>query len=376
MKRTCYQVNLQPSIGGGEIYARFFTQALSRLGWRTVMLVARDAPFWPGFMSGVKDDVEFRAVFDDASLQAALPVDPSLIVTHTVLSAEVSPILAARHRLTGIAHMPLYDRKPRGLSAYCKVFAVSEYVRASAIACGLENVHPEPLLGVADLAPRAATAPIRTESPYDWDRRKFRDRLLGWMESCVPLMSGRHDFVRQPGLTLGIVSRLTPIKQFPAMFEILAPVLARFPGVRLEIFGSGGYASVRDLKRALAPARQQVRFWGQQANVAGIYPQLDYVLSGLPEKEALGLNLIEAQVSGTPVLAVRAAPFTETVLDGVSGHLFEDPRKDGGAGFAALLERLTHEKHRLDPRQAAAHLEKFSMDAFCARVGRALDAVG
>lgn len=375
MDRICYQVNLQPTIGGGEIYARFFTRALSRLGWRTVILVARDAPFWPGFMSGVKEGVEFRAVFDDASLQAALPAEPGLIVTHTVLSAEVSPVIAARHRLTGIAHMPLYDRKPRGLVAYRKVFAVSEHVRASAIACGLGNVHPEPLLGVADLAPRAATAPIRSESPYDWDKRKFRDRLLGWMQSRAPLMFGRHDFVRQHGLTLGIVSRLTPIKQFPAMFEILAPVLARFPNVRLEIFGSGGYASVRDLKRALAPAGQQARFWGQQTDVAGIYPQLDYVLSGLPEKEALGLNLIEAQVSGTPVLAVRAAPFTETVLDGASGHLFEDPRKDGGAGFEALLKRLTGEKQHLDPSQAVAHLEKFSMDAFCARVGRALDAV-
>jgi glycosyltransferase involved in cell wall biosynthesis len=180
---------------------------------------------------------------------------------------------------------------------------------------------------------------------------------------------------KRPGLTLGIVSRLTPIKQFPLMFGILAPVMARFPQVNLEIFGSGGYASVRDLRAALAPMQQQVRFWGHQPDVAAVYPQLDFVLSGLPEKEALGLNLIEAQFCGTPVLAVRAPPFTETVIDGQSGWLFTDPREDGGASFAQLLERLQGGGARPDPRQAAAHLERFSFAAFRERVARALAAV-
>jgi glycosyltransferase involved in cell wall biosynthesis len=182
-------------------------------------------------------------------------------------------------------------------------------------------------------------------------------------------------FKRHPGLTLGIVSRLTPIKQFPRLFSILAPVMARYPQVNLEIFGSGGYASVRDLQHALAPVRRQVRYWGHQADVARVYPQLDYVLSGLPEKEALGLNLIEAQVCGTPVLAVNAPPFTETVLDGASGYLFEDPRRDGGEDFGRLLQRLLAGAARPDPRAAPAHLARFSRDAFRERVQVALAAL-
>src|SRR5690606_38708058 len=127
------------------------------------------------------------------------------------------------------------------------------------------------------------------------------------------------------------------------------------------------------LKQALAPMREQVRFWGLQTDVASIYPQLDYVLSGLPEKEALGLNLIEAQVCGTPVLAVRAPPFTETVAYGVTGHLFTDPRQDAGAAFAVLLGRLLG-GGRVDPLQAPEHLARFRMEAFAARVAHALDA--
>ena len=110
--------------------------------------------------------------------------------------------------------------------------------------------------------------------------------------------------------------------------------------------------------------------------MAEIYPQLDYVLSGLPEKEALGLNVIEAQQSGTSVLAIRAAPFTETVLDGVTGHLFEDPRVDGGREFGQLLERLRGPGHRPAWGSAAQqHLQRFSMEAFTDRVERAMAAV-
>ena len=371
MSRICYQLNLQATLGGGEIFTRFFTAALSRLGWRSVLLVARDAKFWPGFMP---EGVELRPVWDPASILAALPKESSLIVTHTVLPEDLAPQIATMHRLTGLVHMPLYQREPRGLASYHRLFAVSEHVRASTLAKGLRNVHEEPLYGVADLQPRSGAALVRAASPYEWDERKLRDRVLGWVESHTSAVTRRPLFQRLPGLCLGIVSRLTPIKQFPEMFSILAPVLARHADVHLEIFGAGGYASVRDLRRALAPLRQQARFWGLQTDVAAVYPQLDYVLSGLPEKEALGLNIIESQLSGTPVLAVRAPPFTETVLDGATGYLFEDPRKDGGQAFAQLLARIRNPGQRPDPRLATEHLARFSMDAFSARVERALAA--
>jgi glycosyltransferase involved in cell wall biosynthesis len=145
-------------------------------------------------------------------------------------------------------------------------------------------------------------------------------------------------------------------------------VLARHPRVNLEIFGSGGYASVRDLDAALRPCASQVRFWGQQGNVAGIYRQLDYLLSGLPEKEALGLNIIEAQACGTPVIAVNAPPFTETVLDGKTGFLYRDPRQDAGADFSRLLDELLVGGPRPRPELAPEHLARFSFDAFVARL--------
>jgi len=55
---------------------------------------------------------------------------------------------------------------------------------------------------------------------------------------------------------------LTPIKQFPLMFGLLAPVIAPVSQATWKIFGSGGYASRARSARDLAPIGSQVRFWG------------------------------------------------------------------------------------------------------------------
>src|SRR5207245_9907929 len=168
-------------------------------------------------------------------------------------------------------------------------------------------------------------------------------------------------------------SRITPIKQFPLLFAYLAPVLARYSTVQLEIFGSGGFASIRDLDRALRPIREKVHFWGHQRDIGAVYGSIDFLLTGLPEKEALGLNVIEAQACGTPVLAPDAPPFDETVVHGVTGLRYRDPREDGGADFESILKRLLEGGVRFDKDSAKAHLALFSDDAFVERVRTLLE---
>lgn len=370
--RDVYQVNLQHEFGGGEVYTRFFTLALIELGRRVVLFVSRKAGFWDSLLPA---GVELVRVDGAAEILRALPQAKSLVVTQTALDADAAQWVAARHVLCGFVHMPLYERDPAGFRHYHLLLPVSRHVLDSIRGRGYSKVFAEPMYGVADPRRGVSGGAIVARSEYAWDSRKLRDRLLGLAEPWWRRNQSVIEFNKRPGLTLGIVSRLTPIKQFPLMFGMLAPVIARFPRVNLEIFGSGGYASVRDLRASLAPIGKQVRFWGHQPDVAAVYPQLDFVLSGLPEKEALGLNLIEAQHCGTPVLAVRAPPFTETVIDGQTGFFFSDPREDGGESFAQLLQLLLGGAARPDPRQAAAHLERFSFAAFRERVARALDAV-
>jgi glycosyltransferase involved in cell wall biosynthesis len=368
MLDTCIQINLQRGFGGGEVYAAAFCRALQQIGIAPVLYVHPAARAWSALsMAGVR----LETVADAAELIGRLKAQPPRwLVFHTFAPAAVIEVLRGDgHLSTAVAHMPLYGRDPRPLRAFDEVMAVSRHVIASLDAAGIAPVYAEPLYGIADLR-RAGdpNAMLRRRSRFDWDRRKVRDRLLGALEPLwQPALSGR-PFERRGGLTLGIVSRLTPIKQFPLLFSHLAPVLARYPSVHLEIFGSGGYASVRDLVQALQPMRGQVRFWGHQANVGAVYRQIDFLLTGLPEKEALGLNVIEAQACGTPVLAPDAPPFDETVLDGVTGLRYCDPRADRGADFEHSLQRILAGEFRFDAEAAQAHLAQFYEAAFVHRV--------
>lgn len=369
---ACVQVNLQTGWGGGEVYTTFFTRALLAAGVPTTLAVNPDNGHWH---SRLPEGCTLLPVRNMADLAARLPVGQrTWLLFHTPASeADAAPLRAAGHYLTAIAHMPLYGRDPTHLRHYDRIYGVSGHVLDSLRAAGIHRIHAEPLWGIADLASRSGDAPIVATSPYDWDRRKVRDRLLAQLYPLYARCLPKRRFTRAPGVTLGIVSRLTPIKQFPLLFRHLTPILVRHGDFRLEVFGAGGYASVRDLRRELAPLGGRVRFWGQQHNVAAVYRQLDYLLTGLPEKEALGLNVIEAQACGTPVLAVRAPPFTETVAEGVTGLFYDDPRGDGGASFDALLHRLSASPFRVDAARAAAHLEQFSEAAFAARVRRLID---
>jgi len=376
---TCWQLNLQTHFGGGEVYTGFLTHALSAAGVKTRLLVAPQATFWPAL---VPPDCELLPLEDLAELPRLMSAQASgkrgWLLTHGGLEPALAKSVGSQHLLTGMAHMPLYGRKPDTLLHHHLVIPVSAYVRDSLLAqLHPDQVYPEPLYGIADLSARTQSdSPIARGSVYDWDLRKGRDRLLSWVYPYWEKLRPRIPFVRRPVITLGIVSRLTPIKQFPLLFAFLAPILARHPGINLEIFGAGGYASVRDLRRALAPLGGRARFWGYQSDVRSIYAQLDFLLTGLPEKEALGLNVIEAQGCNLPVLGVRAAPFTETIAEGRSGYLYTDPRQDQGADFERLLRQISApDALRLQPVEARDHLGKFSKEAFNGRVGALVETI-
>lgn len=364
--RLC-QINLQPYFGGGEVYTAFLTHAFSLQGIPTRLLVHPRASYWQHM--GLPAGTEIVIVNPGQKPEALLADQACWVIGHGPLPAAVVDQVKAQGGLaTAIAHMPVQERNPQRYAGHDRIFAVSGWVQKGLQDAGLP-AWPEPLYGVADLRGASEIREIRQGECYDWDKRKVRDRLLSWVSPLLAPFRPHPVYHRKAdGLTLGVVSRITPIKQFPLLFESLVPVLARTPRINLEIFGSGGYASIRDLKRALAPIADRVRFWGHQADVFSVYHGIDYLLTGLPEKEALGLNVLEAQACGTPVLAPDAPPFTETIVDGKTGFLYPDPRQDGGQGFATLLSGLLERTAPPDPREAVEHLSQFTLEALVERL--------
>lgn len=367
-----YQINFQKQFGGGEVYTQFLCQALDNVGMNHTLFVHPNANFWHDMVFG---NTRIQAITPDIQ-----PILDNMTANATVLTHGSIPkdwrmrITASGHRLVGIAHMPLYGRDQQAFDGYDCVIGVSQYVVNSLHDAGLKSVYPQPWYGVTNLHRMTDTSQtITRKSLYDWDLRKGRDRLLSWIEPLYTPFLPKTVWQKKAGLTLGIVSRITPIKQFPLLFNTIAPTLHKIPNLNIEIFGSGGYASVHDLKQALLPIKNQVRFWGHQNNVASIYNKLDFLLTGLPEKEALGLNVLEAQACNLPVLAVDALPFQETVLDGKTGYLFNDPRRDQGQHLHDILNDIINgDKERLQPSTHQQHLQQFTLDAFTQRIAEAL----
>ena len=154
------------------------------------------------------------------------------------------------------------------------------------------------------------------------------------------------------------------------------PVLTRHPRVNLEIFGAAvGYKQLAALQDALSPLGPRVRYWGFQRDVARAYRALDYLLTGLPEREALGLNAIESCLAGTPVLAIAAPPFSETLRDGVTGFMYADPRSDGGADFERVLRGVETGALQIDRGACEQSSGRIFICTFAARVDGVMEDV-
>jgi len=359
---TIVQFNLSPTLGGAEVYTAFFSRALATRGWSTRLVVNGAAPFW--------DDLDFggvpRVLVDTP---AALLAPGDIAVVHAPLPVATLAALD-RHFLVGVAHQAVYDgTRPAYYDRADLLLAVSAHVAATLQRYGLHRVHPTPLYGVADLQRGpSAGAPVAGRL-FDVDAHKPRDRVVAGWYWLRATLAGPRRFTRRPGLTLGVVSRLASVKQFPVLFAILAPILARYPDVNLEIFGSAvGYKSLVATRSALAPIASRVRFWGHQRNAASAYRAIDYLLTGLPEREALGLNVLESCAAGTPVIAVAAPPFSETMHNGVTGYLYVDPRHDAGADFERVLEGILAGTLKPDFASVPAHLAGFSFARFAERL--------
>jgi glycosyltransferase involved in cell wall biosynthesis len=362
-----HHLNLQKAVGGGEVYTRWFTRALVEAGATVTLYVDPDNAFWNGLASEWIEIVPARNVSD---VVRRLPGQGAWIITQSRVPNDLVELASTKHVLTGFSHMPMLNRSAAEFTRYSAVYTVSEYCIDLLRRAGISQVYPVPMYGTWELerpASRTGEGRILAKSAYHWDRRKGRDYVFSKLEPVVWAFRKQPAFERKPGLTLGVMSLLSPIKQFPALFALLAPRIANFPEVSLEIFGDGGYAQVRDLRKALAPIANRVRFWGYQEDVQAVYSQFDYLMTGLPEKEALGLNVLEAQALGTPVLAPRASPFLETMVDGKTGYLYRDPRGDDGTDFNLLLGSLVAGRTRPDPRSVPEHLATFSFSAMVER---------
>ena len=125
-------------------------------------------------------------------------------------------------------------------------------------------------------------------------------------------------------------------------------------GLPLTVVGDGPDA--RRLQRMAGP---KVRFTGRLSDeqVADTLSRARALV--VPGVEEFGIAAVEAQAAGRPVIGVRAGGLLETVIEGVTGTLFEPSDPDALAeavlGFDALA---------VDPAECVANAQRFSPERF------------
>jgi glycosyltransferase involved in cell wall biosynthesis len=156
--------------------------------------------------------------------------------------------------------------------------------------------------------------------------------------------------LRREGLL--VVSAHAPYTRLGDALEASARV-----GLPLTIAGFGP-----EERRLRALAGPNVRFAGSPPDeeLRNLYRTAEVVL--MPGEEDFGIVPLEAQASGTPVVALGRGGALETVVDGVTGVLYAEP---GAGPLSTAIERAR--ATRFEPGALVANARRFSEPAFRAR---------
>lgn len=157
------------------------------------------------------------------------------------------------------------------------------------------------------------------------------------------------------------VSRLVPYKRVDRIIDAFRGL----PDRRLVLCGDGPERA--RLTRSLPP---NVRFVGEVPHTELVQLMRGAHALIAAAHEDFGLTPLEANACGTPVLALAAGGYLETVVDGETGHFF--PAAEAPA-IRDAVERFERTGVRCGPEALRAHALRFGREVFRAAMRDAVD---
>ena len=151
--------------------------------------------------------------------------------------------------------------------------------------------------------------------------------------------AGSGEIRRRLGLSpatfvIGSVARLVPVKNHAMLVEATAIAAGKGLDCALVLIGEGPLREALQQQAETLGIGQRVHFWGLDADVARLYPELDvFVLSS--NLEGTSISLLEAMASATCPVATAVGGNMALIEDGVSGVLV--PAREPGPLAAALV---------------------------------------
>ena len=167
-------------------------------------------------------------------------------------------------------------------------------------------------------------------------------------------------------LTLGVVSRLEPIKGMDLVVPALAEVLKVHPDTQLLVVGDGSLRASMEQQAVELGCADHIRWVGRQPQeeLPQWYGQMDIVL--MPSRsEGFGLTAIEAMACGCVMVASDTGGLPEVVRDGVCGLLH---RTEDVTDMAAKISTLIgdQELYTTLRTQSLKEVEKYSFERYAA----------
>jgi glycosyltransferase involved in cell wall biosynthesis len=159
--------------------------------------------------------------------------------------------------------------------------------------------------------------------------------------------------VTDENLLVGIVARLTAIKNHHFFLEAASRVYQQNQAVRFVVVGDGELRAELQQRATELGIAQVVYFLGWRQDLPVVYADLDLVvLTSL--NEGTPVTLIEAQAAACPVVATTVGGVPDIVQDGQTGYLV--PPEDSEAFAGAVLKLLAAD--RLTVGQAGRQMVK------------------
>jgi glycosyltransferase involved in cell wall biosynthesis len=173
-----------------------------------------------------------------------------------------------------------------------------------------------------------------------------------------PVATRRFNITGSVGDYFLCLGRLIPYKRVDLAVQLCTQL-----NLPLLVAGDG-----RDRARLERMAGPTVKFLGRvpDADVPGLMAGAKaFIFPGL---EDFGITPVQAMAAGRPVIAFAGGGALDTVIEGVTGHLFKDP-----AHLQSILE--TFDASRFNPQAIREHALKFDTSVFVQQLGEFIEGV-
>lgn len=165
-----------------------------------------------------------------------------------------------------------------------------------------------------------------------------------------PVRTERFEVAEDPTADYYLATgRLIPYKKFDLLIETFNQL--KFP---LKIAGTG--PDLDKLKKMAGPTVELLGYVSD-TKLKELYANCKGFL--FPQQEDAGIVPLEAMASGRPVIAYSQGGSRDTMMEGITGILFNEQSVD------ALSEAIgKFEKVKFNPKQIRRHAEQFDIDVF------------